>query len=92
MSPSNSSPLRFGSESAIGLVRAFFFAGAPSLVVSNWKVSDTSTRDLMVSFYTKLLKEKLSPAAALRAAKLEMMRTRPHPYHWAGFVLWGLGE
>jgi len=79
-----------GGEGVVGLTRAFFYAGAPRVVVSNWKVSDTSTRDLMVAFYTKLVKENMSPATALRAAKLEMMKKRPHPYHWAGFVLWGL--
>jgi CHAT domain-containing protein len=77
-------------EGVVGLVRAFFYAGAPRVVVSDWKVPDKSTRDLMVAFYTHLRTGKLAPAAALRAAKLEIMKEYPHPYHWAGFVLWGL--
>lgn len=82
-------------EGVMGLVRGFFFAGAPRVVVSDWSVSDESTRNLMVAFYTKMLKGGLSPGAALRAAKIEMLKAggaRAHPYHWAPFVLWGLGE
>jgi CHAT domain-containing protein len=82
-------------EGVMGLVRGFFFAGAPRVVVSDWKVSDDSTRDLMVAFYGKMRKDGLPPGAALRAAKLEMRKAggrRAHPYHWAPFVLWGLPE
>lgn len=77
-------------EGVIGLVRGFLFAGCSRVVVSNWKVQDDSTRDLMVSFYRNLRQENLSPAAALRSAKLAFLRTpRAHPFHWAAFVLWG---
>lgn len=81
-------------EGVIGLVRGVFFAGCPRVVVSNWKVHDASTRRLMVSFYEKMVKKRLSPAAALRSAKLDMLRSEAHahPFHWAAFVLWGLGD
>ena len=81
-------------EGVIGLVRGVFFAGCPRVVVSNWKVHDASTRRLMASFYEKMVKERLSPAAALRSAKLDMLRSKEHahPFHWAAFVLWGLGD
>jgi CHAT domain-containing protein len=46
----------------------------------------------MARFYRRMLgPERLSPAAALRAAQLEM-RAHPRwgsPYFWAGFVLQG---
>jgi len=82
------------AEGVIGLVRGFFFAGAPRVLVTNWKVADEGARALMVSFYTKMIKDGHSPGMALRAAKLELLRSRSrnHPYHWAGFVLWGVGE
>ncbi|HKV39536.1 MAG TPA: CHAT domain-containing protein, partial [Blastocatellia bacterium] len=41
-------------EGLIGLSRAFFYAGAPSLLVSLWKVDDRSTASLMTSFYSRL--------------------------------------
>jgi len=83
------------SEGVIGLVRGFFFAGCPRVVVSNWLVSDESTRVLMVRFYRNLLEKGLPAGAALRAAKLEMLRANrgwAYPFHWAAFVLWGLPD
>jgi len=82
-------------EGVMGLARGFFFAGAPRVVVSDWKVSDKSTRDLMEGFYRGMFEEGLAPGAALRAAKLKELREGgegSHPHHWAGFVLWGLSE
>ena len=72
-------------------MRGFLVAGARRVVVSNWKVNDRSTRELMVSFYRQLIEQGKGHAEALRAAKLQMLK-RPetsHPYHWAPFVLWG---
>jgi CHAT domain-containing protein/tetratricopeptide (TPR) repeat protein len=78
-------------EGVIGLSRAFFHAGARSVVVSLWNVSDSSTSQFMKSFYKNLF-NGAGNAAALREAKLEMMKggkERQHPYHWAPFVLVG---
>jgi CHAT domain-containing protein/Tfp pilus assembly protein PilF len=82
-------------EGMIGLVRGFFYAGAPRVVASDWLVDDDSTRALMVAFYSGMFRRGLAPGAALRAAKLELLRAggpTSHPYHWAPFVLWGLWE
>ena len=79
----------------MGLVRGFFFAGCPRVVVSDWPVADESTKTLMVSFYRKMIKEGKPVGAALREAKLAMLRAggaTAHPYHWAAFVLWGLWD
>lgn len=80
-------------EGVVGLVRGFFFGGAPRVVVTNWRVDDKSTSALMVSFYRHMLEKGHSAAAALRAAQIEMLRTDgddSDPHHWAPFVLWGL--
>jgi len=69
-----------------------WLAGASRVDVSNWAVSDDATRALMVAFYTKMLAAGLAPGEALRAAKLELLRSGgafAHPAHWAAFVLWG---
>ena len=78
-------------EGLIGLTRGFMYAGARSVAASLWKVDDVATRELMKRFYGKMLKSGLKPAAALRAAQLEMWQTRQWqaPYYWAGFVLQG---
>lgn len=76
-------------EGLIGLTRGFMNAGAKSVVVSLWHVEDEATAELMQRFYTHMFaKNKLSPAAALRQAKLEM-KDQYRPYQWAGFVLQG---
>jgi CHAT domain-containing protein len=78
-------------EGLIGLTRGFMYAGARSVAASLWKVDDVATRELMKRFYGKMFKSGLKPAAALRAAQLEMSQTRQwqSPYYWAGFVLQG---
>jgi CHAT domain-containing protein len=78
-------------EGLIGLTRGFMYAGAARVMSSLWKVEDRSTAELMRYFYTYLLKDKMSPAAALRRAQIEVRKQREWrlPYHWAGFVLQG---
>jgi CHAT domain-containing protein len=78
-------------EGLVGLVRGFMYAGAPRVVASLWQVDDLATAELMKRFYRGLLKEGLRPAAALRAAQLEMSKQRlwSSPYFWAAFVIQG---
>jgi CHAT domain-containing protein len=67
------------------------YAGATRVVASLWKVNDATTPQLMDHFYAGMLKEKLSPAAALRQAQRKMFeneRTRA-PFYWAAFILQG---
>jgi CHAT domain-containing protein len=67
------------------------YAGAPRVVVSLWNVNDRSTAELMAKFYRRMLAEKKRPAAALRAAQVEMWKQAQWqaPYYWAAFVLQG---
>jgi CHAT domain-containing protein/Flp pilus assembly protein TadD len=82
---------QISGEGSIGLTRGFMYAGTPRVVVSLWKVDDDGTAELMKKFYTNILKKKLTPAAALRAAQLEMSQDAKYsdPYYWAGFTLQG---
>jgi len=77
-------------EGFVGMSHAFLSAGAPSLVVSLWRVEDDSTAELMVRFYRNLLASG-NKAEALRAARLEMLGETPYtqPQNWASFVLVG---
>ena len=81
----------FKGEGLVGLARGFMYAGAPRVVGSLWATDDKATAELMVRFYRKMLRDGLPPAAALRAAQIEMLRDkRWHPpYFWAGFTLQG---
>lgn len=78
-------------EGLVGLTRGFMYAGAPRVVVSLWSVSDQATAELMARFYRGMLKEKMRPAAALRAAQVFLMKERgwESPYYWAAFTLQG---
>ncbi len=78
-------------EGLIGLTRGFMYAGAARVLASLWSVEDRATAELMGSFYRGMLREGLSPTAALRKAQLEMARDpkRKSPYYWAGFSLQG---
>ena len=78
-------------EGLISLTRGFMHAGSRSVVASLWKVDDRATAVLMGYFYTAMLQDGLSPAAALRVAK-QKMRQHPSwsaPYYWAGFIIQG---
>jgi CHAT domain-containing protein/Tfp pilus assembly protein PilF len=74
-------------EGVYGLRRAFFLAGAESLVMSLWPVSDQITREMMAGYYTGL-KEGLGRGAALRRMQLKMMKRtgRAHPFYWSSFI------
>jgi CHAT domain-containing protein len=89
-------------EGILGLTRAFQHAGARSVLASLWNVADWSTTELMRRFYREL-RAGSSAAEALRAAQLALIREplelerdgqrrtldASHPYHWAGFELFG---
>ena len=59
-------------DEMVGLIRAFIYAGTPSVVATLWKVEDSSTAALMGSFYKNL--KTMSKAEALRKAQLELIR------------------
>ena len=78
-------------EGMVALTRGFLAAGAPRVVASLWNVDDRATAELMKRFYQGVLGRKLTPAAALREAQLQVAadpRWRA-PYYWAGFGLQG---
>ncbi|HXQ73131.1 MAG TPA: CHAT domain-containing protein, partial [Pyrinomonadaceae bacterium] len=78
-------------EGLEGLTRGFMYAGARRVVVSLWNVNDKATAALMQRLYTGMLRNNKTPAAALRAAQIEMLRTTQwqSPYYWAPFVMQG---
>ena len=78
-------------EGLIGLTRGFMYAGTPRVVASLWRVDDESPAELMQIFYRGIVKEGKRPAAAFRAAQIEMLgNKRWHaPHYWAAFVFQG---
>jgi len=78
-----------GGEGLIGLVRALHYAGAHSVAASLWPVADRSTAELMKVFYENLAAEKPKDES-LQAAQSALRRGPfAHPFHWAGFAVYG---
>lgn len=93
-----------GSEAVSGLGRAFFYAGARALLVSNWPVDTVAARHLMTDLFKRYASGAASAkAASLRQAMVDLLdgpgaldpTTRKpayayaHPLFWAPFVLVG---
>jgi CHAT domain-containing protein len=78
-------------EGLIGLTRGFMYAGATRVVASLWNVSDAATANLMANFYKAMEQDKMAPAAALRAAQIQMWKQArwKSPYFWAAFEIQG---
>lgn len=76
-------------EGIMGLTRAFFYAGARSVLSTLWKISDRVTAEFMDHFYASLSRGK-GKGEALREAKLRLLESPyAHPFYWAAFVLHG---
>jgi len=96
-----------GAEAVSGLGRAFFFAGARSLLVTHWAVETTSAKRLTVELFKRQADPslRLSKAEALRLTMLDLIDngvyvdeasgravfTYAHPAFWAPFALVGDG-
>ena len=76
----------------LGLTRAWLMAGAHSVISSNWATPDESGA-LFGALYRNLSGERgSSPATALRAAQLEMIRSggwRARPSYWGAYFVVG---
>jgi CHAT domain-containing protein len=79
----------YSGEGLVGLSWAFLRAGAHNVIGALWEVSDVSTPRLMDELYNGLKNGK-RPEAALRAAKLSLLRggSFAKPFYWAPFQLY----
>ena len=93
-----------GAEALSGLCRAFFYAGAQALLITNWRVETNSARALTTDLFKRQAKNPvLTRAEALRQSKLFLIDTAchvdpesgkvlfsyAHPIFWAAFSLVG---
>jgi tetratricopeptide (TPR) repeat protein/CHAT domain-containing protein len=80
-----------------GLAKAFFYAGARSVLVSHWEVWSKATVQLTTGAVTVLMKDpSIGRAEALRRSMMAMLDPAnppefAHPLAWAPFVLAGEG-
>jgi CHAT domain-containing protein len=91
-----------GAEANSGLGRAFFYAGARSLLVTNWSVHSESARDLVSDLFERQhANPALSRSEALRQAMISLLDggsfsvagatvfTYAHPWFWAPYSVVG---
>lgn len=82
-------------EGVFGLRRAFRLAGAHSVIMSLWPVSDAASADWMLALYRARLQQRESTMDSVRAADLALIKQRreagldPAPFYWAAFVAAG---
>jgi CHAT domain-containing protein len=85
------------AEGLSGLAKAFFYAGARSILVSHWSVESKATVKLITGAFAELKKDPtIGRTEALRRAELAMLDPQnppeyAHPLIWAPFVLAGEG-
>jgi CHAT domain-containing protein len=85
------------TEALSGLARAFFYAGARSLLVSHWEVDSYAATMLTIGAFKELAQAPdIGPAKAVQRSQEALMddAKRPwnaHPSFWAPFVLVGEG-
>jgi CHAT domain-containing protein len=82
-----------GGEALSGLARAFFYAGAHSLMVSHWPVNSDAAVSLVTGAVDALTREpEIGRAEALRwamAAEIDKGGAHADPANWAPFILVG---
>jgi CHAT domain-containing protein len=85
------------ADGLTGLAKAFFYAGARSLLVSHWPVWSEATVALTTGAFSALAQDpSIGRAEALRRSMMAMLDpSQPddfaHPQAWAPFVLAGEG-
>jgi CHAT domain-containing protein len=94
-----------GAEAASGLGRAFFYAGARALLVTNWSVHSQSARELITDVFRRQATDpKVPRTEALRQAMMGLLDgpgfvddsgktlfTYAHPLFWAPYTVIGDG-
>jgi hypothetical protein len=80
---------RTAGEGTMGMGRAFQYAGAKSVLMSLWSVSEVASVKLVKSFFEHIKAGKSKPEA-LELARSELRKgVFDHPFFWAGFILVG---
>jgi tetratricopeptide (TPR) repeat protein/CHAT domain-containing protein len=76
-------------EGAMGMGRAFQYAGAKSVLMSLWSVSESASVNLVENFF-KHLREGKTKLESLKLARDEIRKAGyDHPFFWAAFILVG---
>lgn len=79
-------------EGVMSLARSFFYAGCPSVIMSQWQLDDRTSTEIMQAFY-EYLHDGENKSEALRLAKLDFIKKsgpiKSNPIYWASIVAVG---
>ena len=83
-----------GGEALSGLARGFLYAGASSVLATQWKVDSATSADEVMHFFQSALSEGQPLSTALQAAQRHVYENEEtgHPFYWAAFSLIGDGN
>jgi CHAT domain-containing protein len=73
-------------EGVYGLQRAFQLAGARTLIISLWKLSDEATQELMANFYRNWTATG-NKVQSFKTAQQSLKTKFPNPYFWGAFIM-----
>jgi CHAT domain-containing protein/Tfp pilus assembly protein PilF len=84
----------YGGDGVTGLTQSFLLAGANSVSLSFWNVSDKSTSQFMVTMYDMVQNKDISYSKAITEVKRQFIKggfgeKYKAPYYWAPFVYYG---
>jgi CHAT domain-containing protein len=77
----------YNGEGMVGFAWAFLQSGVHAVVAGLWDVDDNYSSQLMIALY-RGLESGMTPSKALRAAKLELVRSagaQRKPVYWAPY-------
>lgn len=76
----------------MGMGRAFQYAGARSVVMSLWSVSENATVELMDGMFQNLAEGEM-PRRALSKAQTRLRKAGyEHPFYWGAFIAVSTGD
>lgn len=75
----------------IALARAFFYAGARTVVAAQWEVEDESATVVLMRNFYRYVHQGVPIAEALRAAQLGLLHQGKSPFQWAAYAVMGAG-
>lgn len=84
----------YEGEGMLSFSRSFMDAGARNVLTNLWSVNHAANHEIITGFY-KELNTNVSPATALRSAKLEYLKNentdalQAHPHFWSPMILMG---
>jgi CHAT domain-containing protein len=70
-----------------GMARALIYAGAPAMLLSQWRVDSESTALWMQTFYQSALSRSIPAAARDALIRVKANPAYRHPYYWAAFTV-----